>query len=136
LVYLAGYLAWKMRRKGNKSYKNITRDPLCSEELESDSWLGLLSRGGLTVPNEYIQKVVIHCEQEFRRTFECYGKSRHGFKKIYHHIRRNHSYIEAELVQEFLRVRFRIKAKQLNRCRAQRSQFNNYKAKQFLMSSK
>ena len=60
LYYLAGYLAWSLRRKGKGVYGKVTSDPSITYSSVSSTWLGLLSKGGLMVPDDRIHEAVLN----------------------------------------------------------------------------
>ena len=134
LVYLAGYLAWKLNRKFRTDYSKLHAQSVEHPSID-ETWLNLLSRGRLTVPNEYIVSAVYKCETVFLQFYELYSKSKYLFTRLCHHIRYFHGDIDENIIREFLVVRLRIKAASLNENRKSRLRRKFNKKKQFSRSS-
>src|SRR4051794_31130286 len=86
LLYLSGYIAWKLQKKGCGKYGTISRDCQFTKVYTDKSWLAILSRGGLIVPDDHVQEQVRLFELEFRQLFDVYSNSWYCDRKLFHHI--------------------------------------------------
>ena len=136
LLYLAGYIAWKLQKKGLNCYGTKSRFCNLGEEFFQISWLGILSRGGLMVSTDELQESVKSCEIEFRRVIDVFAKSRYCDKKLYYYICKAHPQIQSVIIEEFVKIRIRIRVKYMNQVRRNKSRAKNLKLKQFVKSSK
>jgi len=69
LKYLAGYIAWQLKRKGKGIFGTPTSQCYNSDALK-DSWIHMLSRGGLLIPNDEIYYAVLNFNTIFERNVQ------------------------------------------------------------------
>lgn len=134
LHYLAGYIAWKVKRNGGKIYGEPTTNSIKRHHMP---WISWMTRGGLLTPCDELFEWVKACNscfiqmdhQVFQEKF-----SKHFLEKV----NELHPIIPNDIIKCFLTVRIDIRKKHLNViCKRPRGRtVNSKKAKQFAQSSK
>src|SRR5437016_1841276 len=71
LRYLAGYLAWKIKKEGKGVY-GLYSSSSSFFGMQSSTWINVMSNGGLLIPNDEIYSTVLNCEQVFTAVVDQY----------------------------------------------------------------
>jgi len=145
IKYLAGFLAFKLRKKlknyelGQPSEQYLKLNP---EIQTNDSWILTVSRGGLIVPSESILSDVKLLESSFHTNFEKFKNLESVSYNLIRCLQLCHEGIDEFLVKEFVNLRIKIRLKHINElartARKKKSQeiARIKKAKMFVNSSK
>ncbi|CAL8074647.1 unnamed protein product [Orchesella dallaii] len=134
LVYLAGYLAWKLKRKYPEMEK-FGEPTSTLTEYEVPCWIHSLSRGGLLSPNPSIVEAVQKCNAVFEAAMVVLRDQNNIHNALFSKITCECPDVKKEIVSEFIDIRIKIRIKSLNKSRSD-SMINKRKAKQFLNSTK
>lgn len=126
LVYLAVYIAWRLKRNAKANYGFQSR------ARRSNSWISLLSKGGLITPTQKLYDWILNCNS----LFEAFMKENGSAVGITHHLQdlivSKHRNIDIDVVKEFLKIRIKIRTKFLNiKSIRARSKVNQRKSRQF-----
>jgi hypothetical protein len=133
LHYLAGYIAWKLKKKGLGTFGKYTSETI-TENTSPTNWIQQVSRGGLLESGDCTFNAVKTCEAEFMKLFLLLKNEEGITLKMQTFITKAHPFLNPLLVKEFLNIRLKIRVKYLNED-AKNTKKNKAKAKQFLKSS-
>lgn len=128
LFYLAGYIAWQLKRKGKGIYGYPTKNN------SNGSWIEMLSRGGLLTPTDKMHSWILECNQVFDKLIkQNFNYSTPGLMKfLIANIKNSCPNIEEVIIKEFVKIRIKIRTRYFNINRS--NAINLRKAKQFLNS--
>jgi hypothetical protein len=135
LQYLAGYLAWKLKKAGKGIYGFPTGQKTSLTLPEQCPWTQLLSRGGLLIPNEEILTTVLRCEDGFNKNFDNLKAGIGICDKLVQSILQLYPASNLDIVKAFVDIRVKIKTNSLNENR-RTNNINKRKAKQFSKSQR
>lgn len=114
LKYLAGYIAWQLKRQG-KGIFGTPSSHVFNISAIKDSWIHMLSRGGLLFPSDEIYNATLHFNQIFERNIDRLWTQKDIFKKMYTVIKASQSgKVLDSWILEFVKVRLNIRLKYLN----------------------
>lgn len=105
--YFAGYLASRSNTAENCS----------SEEADPNAWIEMLSRGGLTIPNQEFVGIVYKCEAIFRSLHpnESYCRGAGIIKKLHRLLQEAFPSVNPAILLRFAKTRTHIRIKYLNK---------------------
>ena len=129
--YIAGYLAWKLKRLGLGLYGYPTNALQVRNSNSVDtSWIELLSRGGLLIPDQNFLEMVRTIENLFGQFFTEFQYEQNISTKLVNRISQIHPDYDPVVLKYFMNTRLRIKIKSLNQNRIEVIN-RKRKAKQF-----
>ncbi|CAL8129621.1 unnamed protein product [Orchesella dallaii] len=134
LTYLAGYLAWKLKRKC-PTLKSYGQPTATLPAKEVPNWIHSLSRGGLLAPDAYILEAVKKCNAIFEASMKDFLQRSNLHSNLITRLESEIPGLEKQIINEFVKIRIKIRIKALNNGRTN-SMINRRKAKQFLHSTK
>lgn len=127
LEYLAGYIAWKIKRSKGAIYGKPTPH-------RNTSWIAMMSRGGLLTPDERITVWIRKCNDCFN-SISCEMFQNRFTARFREYVREKHPEIPIDVITEFVKTRVNIRRKYLNVTASKtRSLRNAKKSKQFARS--
>lgn len=112
LKYLAGYLAWSLKRKRKGIFRTPTSlKPVCKDQ--TSNWIQVLSHGGLLCPNDEIISTVLNAEPVFVETVKNIHLENINsvFQKA---ILDRFPKSNVEIVKELVKIRLKIRIRFLN----------------------
>lgn len=131
LKFIAGYLAWHLKKNGKGVFGTPTGVMKLVSNERNGTWIQMLSNGGLLLPNDEILTTVKASEKVFCEvTQNIYIENiKSSCRKV---ILERFPDFNQHIVQEFVKLRIRIRLKVLNE--KKKNFKNSKKAKQFSLS--
>ena len=108
LRYLAGYIAWKLKRAGNvKEYGTPNgKTPYVMDP--NTNWIETLSKGGLLIPTKELWNWIQQCEKIFLEYFAGFQQQDRITSRLIALIRAREKDIDEEVVTQYVVTRLKI----------------------------
>jgi len=142
--FLAGYIAYAVKKRTKKVYGEITRKTPLSEmpgdssnSREDFAWIYALSRGGLLKPNDLMLESVRRCEEIFSLlipTLESVRNVTGISRKVFDGIISVYPDIDPDIINPFIRTRLSMRVRFWNKERTN-SKHTKLKSKLFCSSA-
>jgi len=113
LRYVAGYLAWEMKRQGKGTCGILTGTQTLTTAKDSIKlWISQLSKGGLLLPNDEMFSTVNFCEEEFVQYMKTDSMKPDISKRFKGTVMSRFPEFNPVIVSKFFACRLRFESKQ------------------------
>ncbi len=132
MEYLAGYIAWCLKRKFPSLPHFGTPTGHQRSNMEQPTWIQMLSRGGLLTPNDTLKNAITKCNSVFEKSIPHVQNLPNLHANLRSCITTEFPEMPKEIIDEFIKVRIKIRIKHLN---ANRTRSMSSRKMKFVLNS-